>query len=37
MSDEEDLLVEEEDHGGDLEPLAVADGVEELHGLVHPG
>lgn len=29
------LLVEEEDDGGLDEPLVVADGVEQLHGLHH--
>ncbi len=30
------LLVEEEDDGGEREPLVVADGVEKLHALMHP-
>ena len=30
------LLVEEQDDGRLCEPLVVADGVEELHALVHP-
>ena len=30
------LLVEEQDDGGVREPLVVADGVEQLHALVHP-
>ena len=29
------LLVEEEDDGGLCEPLVVADGVKQLHALVH--
>ena len=29
------FLVEEEDDGGVCEPLVVADGVEQLHALVH--
>lgn len=30
------LLVEEEDDGREREPLVVADGVKELHALMHP-
>lgn len=30
------LLVEEQDDGGLSEPLVVADGVKQLHALVHP-
>lgn len=30
------LLVKEEDDGGLNEPLVVANGVKELHALVHP-
>ncbi len=30
------FLVKEEDDGGVCEPLVVADGVEQLHALVHP-
>lgn len=30
------LLVEEQDDGRLREPLVVADGVEQLHALVHP-
>ena len=33
---EQVLLVEEEDDGGEREPLVVADGVKKLHALVHP-
>lgn len=33
---EEILLVEEENDGGLGEPLVVADGVKQLHALVHP-
>ena len=29
------LLVEEEDDGGVCKPLVVADGVKQLHALVH--
>ena len=32
---EQILLVEEEDDGGLSEPLVVADGVKQLHALVH--
>lgn len=30
------LFVEEEDDGGECEPLVIADGVEKLHAFVHP-
>lgn len=33
---EQVLLVEKEDDGGEREPLVVANGVEELHALMHP-
>ena len=33
---EQVLLVEEQDDGRLREPLVVADGVEQLHALVHP-
>ena len=33
---EQVLLVEEQDDGGVREPLVVADGVKQLHALVHP-
>ncbi len=33
---EQILLVEEQDDGRLCEPLVVADGIKQLHALVHP-